>query len=176
MFLKATISARTAEASEWWSVQIRNELIKNEHAQNSLWYLNSCLWNPVQELHGVTIYIIILQVTVFHTTSRAQISRTLNTRTVSPSCLLLVLFFYHAFTMSGKQPIWCKQGQSRNTDLVFHVLMLSWENENRYKILWTTAGLGPVVLNRWFEHLSATWENQLPTQVWASEVWQWWKW
>lgn len=46
--------------------------------------------------------------------------------------------FCHAFTMSGKQPFWCKQGQSQNTDLVFHIQLLSWENENCYKILWTT--------------------------------------
>lgn len=94
MFLKANISARTAEASEWWSMQIQNKLIKTEHAQNSLWYLNSCLWNPVQELHRVTIYIIIPQVTVFHNTSHAQISGgALSTETVSPSCLLLALLF-----------------------------------------------------------------------------------
>lgn len=82
--------------------------------------------------------------------------------------------FYHAFTMSGKQPIWCKQGQSQNTDLVFHIQLLSREKEKRYKILWTSPGLGPLVLNWWFECLSATWENQLPMQVWASEVQQCW--
>lgn len=67
MFLKANISARTADASEWWREQIQNEVIKTEHAQNSLWYLNSCRRNPVQELHWVTIQIIIPQ--AFHSTS-----------------------------------------------------------------------------------------------------------
>lgn len=35
--------------------------------------------------------------------------------------------------MSGKQPIRCKQGQSQNSDLMFHIQLLSWENENCYR-------------------------------------------
>lgn len=93
--------------------------------------------------------------TVFNDTSRAQISggyqastrhgvSTVPPASTTSSC---------AFTMSGKQPIWCKQGQSQNTDLVFQIQLLSWDNENCYRILRTTPGLGPVFLNRWFEHL-----------------------
>lgn len=109
MFLKANISARRAEASERWSMQIRNELIKNEHAQNSLWYLNSCLWNSVQELHRVMIYIAIAQATVLCNTGRADTRRGTqhqNSVSILPPAST---GFYCAFTVPGKQPIWCKQ-------------------------------------------------------------------
>lgn len=127
MFLKSNISARTADASEWRRVGIQNEVIKIEHAQNSLWYLNSCWWNPVQEVHQVTIQIIIPQ--VFHNTSH-QHSYQENTQHSSVSSIPPAAT---AFTMSGEQPIPCKQGQSQNSDLKFHRQMLSWENENSYR-------------------------------------------
>lgn len=125
MFLKANISARTADASEWWRVQIQNEVIKTEHAQNSLWYLNSCRWNPVQELHWVTMQ--------FHKPSTTQAISTAIRRNTQHSSTSSVPPATTAFPMSGKQPIRCKQGQSQNSDLMFHIQLLSWENENCYR-------------------------------------------
>lgn len=38
-----------------------------------------------------------------------------------------------AFTMSGKQPVPCKQGQSQNSDFMFHRQLPSWESGNCYR-------------------------------------------
>lgn len=122
MFLKANISARTADASEWWRVRIQNEVIKTEHAQNSLWYLNSCWWNPVQELHWVTIQIIIPQ--AFHNTSHQQ-SYHRNTQHSGASC-------YHCLHHVWETRRPTETGQSQNSDFMFHRQLLSWEKENCY--------------------------------------------
>lgn len=87
MILKANISARTADVSEWQSVQIQKEVIKTEHTQNSLWYLNSCWWNPVQELRRVTI--IIPQ--AFHNTRHQHSYQEEHPTAASPLCFPLPL-------------------------------------------------------------------------------------
>lgn len=174
-FLKATISVRRAEASKWWSMQIQNELIKSEHAQSSLWYLNSCLWNPLQQLCcRVMIYRSAPPVTAFHNTNCAQIAGgALDRRMVSSSCLLLALLFIMLSPCLPNNLFDVSRGRAKILTSVFQLLLLSCENETRYKILQTIPGLGTAALNWWFEHLSTTWENQ---QVWVSEVWQCWKW